>query len=994
MKLRIACAIAGFLLLAVSLVAQTASGSTSSQVPPLIPFSSVATDDGGNSLSGMLNITFALYAGQQGGAPLWTETQNNVQLDATGHYSVQLGITQPNGVPTALFTTGEARWLGVRIAEQGEQPRVLLLSVPYALKAGDAATIGGLPPSAFVLAAPGPASASPTFVVSGASSSDTQASMPTATDVTGAGTVNFIPLWTSTSNIANSVLFQSAASPFRIGINTTTPATTLDVKGAGTIRGILALPATAAATAAKGADSQPLNVVASAFNSTSSTAVNQTFQWQAEPAANDTASPSGTLNLLFGTGATKPSETGLHIASTGVITFNAAQTFPNTITGVTTAAGSGLTGGGTSGTLNLALTSACAKNQVLEWNGTAWACASPGTGTITGVTAGTDLTGGGTSGNVTLSLNTAAINGLYAQLGASLNTFTGSALFSGFVEGGQTLGPGNAAILGFGTNGSIGTFGSSDTGYGVQGVANSPSGFGVYGFAQASTGTSAGVLGTTNSTAGYGVEGAGPNIGVFGTTSTPGAIGVEGSNGATSDDGVGVQGIVQSPVGSGVVGLNLAQAGGGLGVWGISESAAGIGVAGFAEAGGFPTMANLDEPFGVVGANSTATGVYGASSGWSGFAPDIGAGVWGDTGSSSGYVGVMGTGSDDIAGEFANLGSTAATIYAVNETETVGAEVFYASIPFVLTSSAAIIGDPGCSEGSGNMGLQLGQMGGMSGCSNYTLLGNNVGDTYLNASSGETLHLRIANSDQLTVTTGNVDVLGKLSKGSGTFKIDHPLDPANKYLYHSFVESPDMKNIYDGVAELDGSGGAVITLPDWFQALNKDFRYQLTTIGGYAPVYIAQEVESNQFRIAGGRSGVKVSWQVTGIRQDAFANANPIQVEVEKAPADRGRYLYPEALGQPATSRIGYQAPPPGSEQIVHHRPALPRRSTASPRVGRMLLSRPAPPTPNLHKPILPQPVVPTPRVAPFPHPPVPANPKASTPPVQPAVQPGAAQPG
>ncbi len=134
--------------------AQQSATTANATVPPLIPFSSVATDDGGNSLSGVVNITFSLYAAQQGGAPLWTETQNNIQLDATGHYSVQLGITQPNGVPTTLFTTGEARWLGVRIAEQGEQPRVLLLSVPYALKAGDSATLGGLPASAFVLAAP------------------------------------------------------------------------------------------------------------------------------------------------------------------------------------------------------------------------------------------------------------------------------------------------------------------------------------------------------------------------------------------------------------------------------------------------------------------------------------------------------------------------------------------------------------------------------------------------------------------------------------------------------------------------------------------------------------------------------------------------------------------------------------------------------------------------------------------------------------------------
>src|ERR1700728_2753572 len=90
-----------------------------------------------------------------------------------------------------------------------------------------------------------------------------------------------------------------------------------------------------------------------------------------------------------------------------------------TITGVATAGGSGLTGGGTSGTLNLSLTNACAANQVLQWSGSAWACSSAGTGTITGVTAGTGLTGGGTSGNVTLNLNTSQI-----PLLAGSNVFT------------------------------------------------------------------------------------------------------------------------------------------------------------------------------------------------------------------------------------------------------------------------------------------------------------------------------------------------------------------------------------------------------------------------------------------------------------------------------------------------------------------------------------------------------------------------------------------
>ena len=98
MKLRISFVVVAFLLFVLSLAAQTANdGSTSSQVPPLIPFASIATDQGGSSLSGVVNITFSLYAAQQGGEPLWTETQNNIQLDATGHYSVQLGITKPNG---------------------------------------------------------------------------------------------------------------------------------------------------------------------------------------------------------------------------------------------------------------------------------------------------------------------------------------------------------------------------------------------------------------------------------------------------------------------------------------------------------------------------------------------------------------------------------------------------------------------------------------------------------------------------------------------------------------------------------------------------------------------------------------------------------------------------------------------------------------------------------------------------------------------------------
>lgn len=146
---------------------------------------------------------------------------------------------------------------------------------------------------------------------------------------------------------------------------------------------------------------------------------------------------------------------------------------------------------------------------------------------------------------------------------------------------------------------------------------------------------------------------------------------------------------------------------------------------------------------------------------------------------------------------------------------------------------------------------------------------------------------------------GNVQISGSLSKSSGSFVIDHPLDPENKYLYHSFVESPDMMNVYNGVASLDADGAAWVELPAYFEALNRDYRYQLTPIGGPGPnLHIAQEVQDNRFQIAGGSPSQRVSWQVTGIRQDPYALANPIVVEVNKPAGEQGTLLHPEAHGR------------------------------------------------------------------------------------------------
>jgi hypothetical protein len=169
---------------------------------------------------------------------------------------------------------------------------------------------------------------------------------------------------------------------------------------------------------------------------------------------------------------------------------------------------------------------------------------------------------------------------------------------------------------------------------------------------------------------------------------------------------------------------------------------------------------------------------------------------------------------------------------------------------------------------------------------------------------------------QALTVIGNCNIVGSISKLTGSFKIDHPLDPENKYLYHSFVESPDMKNIYDGVVTTDGAGNACVELPDWFEALNRDFRYQLTVVdpGVFALARVSREVSHNSFCIATNLPNIKVSWQVTGIRQDAYANAHRIPVEEDKPESARGKYLAPAVFGQPE-DRAEYPSPAPGLKQ-------------------------------------------------------------------------------
>jgi hypothetical protein len=160
------------------------------------------------------------------------------------------------------------------------------------------------------------------------------------------------------------------------------------------------------------------------------------------------------------------------------------------------------------------------------------------------------------------------------------------------------------------------------------------------------------------------------------------------------------------------------------------------------------------------------------------------------------------------------------------------------------------------------------------------------------------------------VFNGNVQVVGTLSKSAGSFKIDDPADPADKYLSHSFVESPDMKNIYDGVVTTGADGFATVTMPDWFDALNDHFRYQLTVLGhSFARAIVWDQLQDRTFRIRTDEPSTAVSWQVTGIREDPYAKAHRIPTVQDKVGADRGRYLTPEVYGQPASKGITARVP-------------------------------------------------------------------------------------
>jgi hypothetical protein len=396
-------------------------------------------------------------------------------------------------------------------------------------------------------------------------------------------------------------------------------------------------------------------------------------------------------------------------------------------------------------------------------------------------------------------------------------------------------------------------------------------------------------------------SGGGSGIAVFGTHSSSAGAGpaIQGSSASTAANAFSVYGLLSSTSpgadsaavrgrvnSTQYMGVNAvsgvwgSHAGAGLGVKGTGGTG-GIGVAGFANAspdewpsgtgvwgigsgygvyanGGFIGISARGPVAGVSG--STAAGATSSSNGVAGYASGGATGVSGNSSSGNGVHG-QSTSGNGVYGE-----------------STSGIGIYGTS-----SSNDAVVGVTNDAAHAGIVGANAN--------------GNAVYGEHPGGYAG--------------YFVGNVGVTGMMSKGGGSFKIDHPLDPARKYLQHSFVESPDMMNVYNGNVRTDGRGFATVRLPRWFQALNRSFRYQLTILG-HAPwdaqARVWDEIAHNRFTIRTNRPNVRVSWQITGIRHDRFANAHRIQVVVPKAKADQGKYLHPELYGQQRRKTIGYRA--------------------------------------------------------------------------------------
>lgn len=709
-------------------------------------------------------VLFALYRSETGGAPLWQETQN-VELDTQGRFTVLLGSATLQGLPRDLFADGEPRWIGVQplLPGEAEQARVQIVSVPYALKAADADTLGGLPASAFVKNSAS-TQAALNLIMGHTTTSTRLATTPNAAGeqqvTTPGATANAIPKSSSSTSIIDSQI--------------------TDLNG---VVGMQNLENVRFADRFPGAD------CGARINSADSSLGSQAGEiW---------------VNQLCGTNWS----TTVNLSSGRTLRFVQGGVFTAGVANVQMIASIGSAGVHKS---NIHVVGTGIGQTYLQ-------AANPGAqlGSILQFAYCDDcsvenLTADGNNNTTVVLVD--EMNTRFAARNVRLladTTFNASRDYCIHIRGSQ-----------FGTYENIDLRGGSQDAIDI--------GLGPFGHPTQAAQWNHFTNIVAHDSPWNGIDlGGTPALIVQNNTFTNLTLVGNGTYSGGSDDRNGLN-------------LNYASYNQFQGVKAWNNQWSGIRING--------------------GVGNVFTGIDSQQNGRAGANSGDAIRLEYATAENPNYGNIF-------IGNVRSWGSN----YAV---QTKGTNTSYNVFNLEIGSSPINMAT------TNDILHVVRTIGGMESVSGLDLSLVSFANCPSAPGIANVAYVGICLSGPVKVA-GDLNVAGSITGETKHFKIDHPLDP-NRYLYHASVESSEMLNVYTGNVTLDSQGEGVVQLPAWFEALNRDFRYQLSCLGGFAPVYISQEIAHNTFRIAGGAPGMRVSWQVTGVRHDAYAEQHPMEIEADK----------------------------------------------------------------------------------------------------------------